>query len=130
MVDAQGRLLGINTAISTRSGSFEGYSFAIPVNLAKRIADDIIENGTYERPYLGVSIFDLDNEFAEEHGLDISQGVVIHKLVDGGSAQFAGMLPYDVIVAVNGKKINSVPELQEAIAVSYTHLTLPTICSV
>ena len=64
---------------------------------------------------MGVSIFDLDNEFAEEHGLDISQGVVIHKLVDGGSAQFAGMLPYDVIVAVNGKKINSVPELQEAI---------------
>ena len=124
LVDAQGRLLGINTAISTRTGSFEGYSFAIPINLAKRIADDIIENGSYQRPYLGVSIVELDDEYAQELGVNVSQGVVIEDLVDGGSAQFAGMLPKDVIVAVDGKKIRSVPELQEAIGRSNVGDTL------
>jgi len=124
LVDSQGRLLGINTAISTRTGSFEGYSFAIPINIVSRIADDIIENGSYQRPYLGVSIVELDNEYAQELGINISQGVVIEQLMDGGSAQFAGMLPKDVIVAVDGKTIQSVPELQEAIGRSNVGDTL------
>lgn len=124
LVDAQGRLLGINTAISTRTGSFEGYSFAIPINIVSRIADDIIENGSYQRPYLGVSIVELDDEYAQELGLNVSQGVVVEQLMDGGSAQFAGMLPKDVIVAVDGKTIQSVPELQEAIGRSNVGETL------
>ena len=124
LVDAQGRLLGINTAISTRTGSFEGYSFAIPINIAARIADDIIETGSYQRAYLGVSIFPLDDDYAQEMGLDISQGVVIEQLVDGGSAQYAGLQANDVIVAVNGKTIRSVPELQETIGRSTVGDTL------
>ena len=124
LVDAQGRLLGINTAISTRTGSFEGYSFAIPINIVSRIADDIIENGSYQRPYLGVSIVELDDEYAQELGINVSQGVVVEQLMDGGSAQFAGMLPKDVIVAVDGKTIQSVPELQEAIGRSSVGETL------
>jgi serine protease Do len=115
LVDAQGNLIGINTAISTRTGVFEGYSFAIPINIATRIVDDIIKNGTYERPYLGVNISELDGEYAKELGVAISQGVVVEELARGGSAEFAGMLPKDIIIGVDGRSIKSVPELQEVI---------------
>lgn len=115
LVTADGRLLGINTAIKTQTGVFSGYSFAIPSNLVKRIADDIIENGSFERAYLGVSIYDLDSEAAKTLGISLTQGVVIEELQDGGSAQYAGLLPKDVIVAVDGKEVNNVPELQEII---------------
>ncbi|HMR43658.1 MAG TPA: trypsin-like peptidase domain-containing protein, partial [Saprospiraceae bacterium] len=124
LVDAQGHLLGINTAISTRTGVFEGYSFAIPINIVTRIADDIIKTGSYERPYLGVNISELDNDYADELGIKETQGVVIEELVDGGSAQFAGILPKDVVVAVNGKSIKNVPELQEVIGRSSVGDTL------
>jgi len=113
LVDAQGRLLGINTAIATRTGYYSGYSFAIPVNIMKKIVDDIIEYGSYQRGYLGIGITDLDNELAEELGLDITQGVVITAIEDGSAAQYAGLLPNDVIVKVDGKDVKSYPELQE-----------------
>lgn len=115
LVDAEGRLLGINTAIATRNGSFQGYSFAIPVNLMKRIADDIIEYGDYRRALLGVNIYPLDSEEASKIGVNISQGVVVDRVMDGGSAQYAGVLPKDVITKVNGREIKSVPELQEIV---------------
>ncbi|HFC01013.1 MAG TPA: PDZ domain-containing protein [Phaeodactylibacter sp.] len=115
LVDAQGRLLGINTAIATQTGSYAGYSFAIPVNMMTKIAEDIIEFGSYQRGFLGINIADLDNEYADELGLDITQGVVVLRTVDGGAAQYSGLLPNDVITNVNGKKVNSAPELQELI---------------
>jgi len=115
LVDAQGNLLGINTAIKSETGYFAGYSFAIPVNLMKKITNDIIQYGSYQRAYLGIRIFDLDTEYAEEQGLNFSQGVVIEGLEDGGSAQYAGLLPGDVIVEVDNKEIKSVPELQEIV---------------
>lgn len=115
LVDIQGRLLGINTAIATRSGSYQGYSFAIPVDLVTRIVDDIIEFGSYQRAYLGVHIYELDDEAAQDLNIDISQGVVVSELIDGGSAQYSGMLEQDVIVAIQERKINSVPDLQEVI---------------
>lgn len=115
LVDVYGRLLGINTAIATQTGFFEGYSFAIPVNLVTKIVDDIITNGTYERGFLGINIADLDNETAKELNLDITQGVLVESLVDGGAAQFAGVLPNDVIVEVNNKPVKSTPDLLEII---------------
>ncbi len=115
LVDAQGRLLGINTAIATRTGVFSGYSFAIPVNLVTRIANDIIEFGSFQRAFLGVTISDLDNEYAQELGVDITQGVVVEELADGGSAQYAGLQPKDIIIGVNGRDVKTVPELQEIV---------------
>ncbi|MFM8361137.1 MAG: S1C family serine protease [Haliscomenobacter sp.] len=115
LVDAAGKLIGINTAIATRTGAFSGYSFAIPINLAKRIADDIIEFGSYQRPFLGISISDLDSEYANELGVDLSQGVVVEELSDGGSAQYAGILPKDVITEVDSRSVKSVAELQEVV---------------
>jgi serine protease Do len=115
LVDVSGKLIGINAAIATRSGSFAGYSFAIPINLAKRIADDIIEHGSYQRAFLGVSISDLDSDYARELGLDLSQGIVVEQLTEGGSAQYAGILPKDVITQVDGRTVKSVAELQEVV---------------
>ncbi|MBI5915741.1 MAG: trypsin-like peptidase domain-containing protein [Bacteroidetes bacterium] len=115
LVDAYGRLLGINTAIATQTGFFEGYSFAIPVNLVKGIVDDIIQNGSYQRGFLGINIADLDNETAKELGLNISQGVLVESLVDGGAAQYSGVLPNDVIVKANGKSVKSTPDLLEIV---------------
>lgn len=115
LVDTEGRLLGINTAIATRTGMFQGYSFAIPVNLVTRIVDDIIEYGSYQRAFLGVSIYPLDAESAQDLGVAINQGVVVDELVDGGSAQYAGLLPLDIIVKVDNLPIRDVPELTEIV---------------
>lgn len=115
LVTTEGKLLGINTAIATKQGVFSGYSFAIPINLAKRIVDDIIEYGSYQRPFLGVSIFDLDAEMADSLNLDITQGVVVERILEGGSVDNADVRPYDVIIQVNDRDIRNVPELQEAI---------------
>lgn len=118
LVDQDGALLGINTAIATERGVFSGYSFAIPINLATRIVDDIIEFGSYQRPFLGVQIFDLDNEMADSLNIDITQGVVIDQVQAGGSAAYAGIQAKDVVVKVGDKNIRNVPELQEAIGSS------------
>ncbi len=115
LVDAEGRLLGINTAIATQTGSFAGYSFAIPVNMVTRIANDIIEFGSYQRGYLGINISDLDNDRANELGLDITQGVIVERTIEGSAAEYAGILPNDVIVGVAGRPIKTVPELQELV---------------
>ncbi|MEL7021740.1 MAG: trypsin-like peptidase domain-containing protein [Bacteroidota bacterium] len=115
LVDDAGRLIGINTAIATRTGSYSGYSFAIPINLVERIVKDIIDYGSFQRAYLGVEISELDSDYAKELGVEIVQGVVIEGLADGGSASYAGLLPKDVIVSIDGRAVKSVPELQEII---------------
>jgi Do/DeqQ family serine protease len=115
LVDVNGRLLGINTAIATRTGMFQGYSFAIPVNLVVRIVDDIIKTGSYQRAFLGVSIYPLDAEAAEELGVSISQGVVVDEVVAGGSAEKAGVKNLDIIVRINDRAIRTVPELTETV---------------
>lgn len=115
LVDAYGQLLGINTAIATQTGYFEGYSFAIPINLAVKIVDDIISNGAYERGFLGINIADLDNELSKELNLDITQGVLVASVIDGGAAQFAGIIPNDVIVEVNNKTVKSTSDLLEIV---------------
>jgi len=115
LIDVQGRLLGINTAIATRTGFFQGYSFAIPMNIVMNIVDDIIENGSYERGFLGINIAELTNEDVTELGLDISQGVLVDNVVNGGAAQYAGVLPNDVIVGADDKKVRSMPELLEIV---------------
>ncbi len=115
LVDASGRLLGINTAIATQTGSYAGYSFAIPVNMMRKIVDDIIQYGSFQRAYLGISINQMDAELSNELGVDISQGVFVRDLADGGAASYAGILPRDIITAVNNRPIRTVPELQEVV---------------
>jgi Do/DeqQ family serine protease len=116
LIDADGNLIGINTAIITRSGRYEGYSFAIPVNLARKVANDLIEFGTVQRGFMGITIKDVTNEIANEYSLGDMDGVFIDKVSPGGAAEESGLKKGDVITHVNGVKVQSSPELQEQVA--------------
>jgi serine protease Do len=116
LVDSYGKLLGVNTAIASETGSYAGYSFAIPVNLAISIANDIIKNGgDIERTSLGVEVFVLDEVLAKERGLDIKEGLLVDAVGDKSAAQFAGILPYDVLVELDGHKLTSFDDLKNKI---------------
>lgn len=118
LVNTEGELIGINTAIATPTGVFAGYSFAIPSNLAKRIVRDIIENGDIERANLGIGGYDVNQKFAKENNLSTNTGFYVVEVDRGSSAQFAGLLPADVIVGANGKLVNKYEDLTEAIKFS------------
>lgn len=124
LVDANGRLIGINSAIATPTGVFAGYSFAIPVNLVRRIADDLIKYGEYKRAYLGAEIATMDNEVAEALDLQYVKGVAVVHTVPNGSAQAAGVEDKDIITKINGKSVTTVPELREIVGRSKVGETL------
>ncbi len=124
LVNINGDLLGINTAIATRTGRFQGFAFTIPINLAMRIADDIIKFGDYKRAFLGITVVDMDSELAEEIQVKTSRGVMVTEIENGGSAQYAGVLPRDVILKVNGKVIRNGATLQEIVGVAKVGDTL------
>ncbi len=116
LVDANGRLIGINTAIASQTGNYAGYSFAIPVNIAMRVIKDIKENGgDVERTSLGVGVLELDKALAEELNLDIEKGIYIDEVMSGSAAEYAGILPTDVIVEIDGKKIEKFDDLKEIV---------------
>jgi S1-C subfamily serine protease len=115
LVDVNGRLIGINSAIATPTGVFAGYSFAIPVNLAKRIADDLVKYGKFKRAYLGVDIATMDSNLANELNIPYAQGVWVKELDPQGSAAQAGIQINDIITKINGKNVTSGPELRELI---------------
>ncbi len=115
LVNTAGELIGINTAIMTHSGRYEGYSFSIPSNLVRKVINDLKEFGTVQRGLLGVVIENIDNEKANFYGLKQVAGVLITSTTKNGSADDAGLKPNDVILEINGRKVNSVPELQEII---------------
>jgi serine protease Do len=115
LVDVNGRLIGINSAIATPTGVFAGYSFAIPVNLVKRIADDLIKYGEFRRAYLGVDIAPMDSYLANKLGVDYVQGVAVMKVHDDGSAASSGIQVKDVVTKINGKNVTSTSELREIV---------------
>ena len=116
LVDAYGKLLGINTAIASQTGSYSGYSFAIPVNLAISIANDIIKKGgDIERTSLGVEVFVLDEDMAKELGIGIDRGLFVDGVGEKSAAQYAGIRPNDVLVEIDGKKLEKFDDLKEKI---------------
>lgn len=116
LVDANGKLLGINTAIASETGSYAGYSFAIPVNLAISIANDIIKNGgNIERTSLGVEVFVVDEEFAKEQKLGVNEGLLVNSVGENSAAQYAGVLPNDVLVEIDGKPLKTFEDLKSKI---------------
>jgi len=118
LVNTKGELIGINTAIASMTGSYAGYSFAIPVNIVTRVADNLIQYGSARRGTLGVMISDMDDDLSKELMIDISQGAYVSELVPGGAAQLAGLLPDDVIVEVNSHEIKNVPDLMAIVGES------------
>jgi len=115
LVDVDGRLIGINSAIATPTGVFAGYSFAIPVNLVKRIADDLIKYGEFRRAYLGVDIAPMDSYLANKLGVDYVQGVAVVRIYQDGSAAQSGLVVNDVITKINGKNVTAASELIEMV---------------
>jgi len=116
LVNTRGELVGINTAIASRTGSYSGNSFAVPINIAKKVVADLKEFGQVQRAILGVNIKDLTQELAKEENIDKLKGVFIDGLREGGSAENAGIKKGDVIISVNNVEVNSVSELQEQIS--------------
>ncbi|MGZ4042215.1 MAG: S1C family serine protease, partial [Bacteroidia bacterium] len=116
LVNTNGELIGINTAIASNNGAYQGYSFAVPVNIVKKVVSDIVEFGTVQRAYLGVSIQDIDSKFAQEKNLKQLNGIYVKGLTVGGSAQDAGIEEGDVITKIQDVNVKSVSELQEQIS--------------
>ena len=118
LVNAVGDLVGINTAIlsTSRTGGYDGYSFAVPSNLVKKVITDLRDFGSVQRAILGVEIKDVDDEDAANLNLPNVQGIIIMKIFEGSSAANANFKVRDVIISINGVETNSVPELQEQVA--------------
>jgi Do/DeqQ family serine protease len=116
LVNVSGELIGINTAIASPTGSYAGYSFAVPANIVKKVIFDLQKFGVTQRGFLGVSIRSVDSELAKELGFDRPVGVYVDGINDGSAAEDGGLKKKDVITEINGVSVNSSPELQEQVA--------------
>jgi serine protease Do len=115
LVNTRGELIGINTAIASQTGSYAGYSFAVPINLVDKVMRDLIDFGIVQRGFLGVQIADVTQEVKEKNKLPDLKGVFLAKVTEGGSADKAGLKDGDVILKIGSKEVNSVASLQEEI---------------
>lgn len=116
LVNEKGELVGINTAIISQTGSYTGYSFAIPSNLVRKIIGDILEFGTVKRALLGITMREINDKFAKEMKLSESKGVYIVEVLNGGSADKAGVKAGDILTAVGSVKVESMAQVQASIA--------------
>lgn len=116
LVNTRGQLVGINTAIASRTGNYTGYSFAIPVSIVKKVVSDLMEFGEVQRAILGVTIRNVTSELAQEEGLENTKGVYVTDLTENGAAREAGIKSGDVITSINDIRVNTVSELQEQIS--------------
>lgn len=118
LVNIYGEVIGINTAIATTNQRYQGYSFAIPINLAKSVAEALILYGKVERGYIGVSISQVDETLAKANGLDKAEGVFVQDVV-GEAAKAAGVKAGDIILSIDGKTMKAPNELQAYIATKH-----------
>ena len=116
LVNLDGEVIGINTAIFSRSGGYMGVGFAIPVNLAKDIAQQLVSGGEVQRGYLGIMIQDLTPDLAEPFGLDGKSGVLIANVDAGTPAERAGLKQGDVVIRYNGKPVRNVGSFRNRVA--------------
>jgi serine protease Do len=116
LINLNGEVIGVNTAIATRTGMYQGYGFAIPINLASKIVNDILIHGEVRRGLLGVSISPVDSRVAKGVGLSKPVGVLVQGLQADKAAEKAGIRAGDIILSVNGSEIVSVNDLQNKIA--------------
>lgn len=116
LVNLQGGLIGINTAIASPTGAYAGYGFAVPSNIVNKVVEDLLKYGVVQRGYLGVTIRGIDGNLAKEKDLEETSGVYIDSVAENSAAMAAGIQPGDVILEVDGTEVSTAPELQEIIA--------------
>lgn len=115
LVNAKGELVGINTAIATRTGSYDGYSFAVPSNMARKVVEDIRKFGIVQRALLGITMQDVTGELAKEKDIKDIKGVYIHELTKDGAAEKAGVKTGDILIKIEDVEVNTGTAVQEQI---------------
>ena len=115
LVNLQGGLIGINTAIASPTGAYAGYGFAVPSNLVSKVVEDLLKHGVVQRGYLGVSIRGVDGSLAREKDLVVTRGVYVDSVMDKSAADEAGIKAGDVIKEINGYSVTTAPQLLEII---------------
>lgn len=116
LINTKGKLIGINTAILTYSGKYEGFSFAIPSNIVRKVINDLREFGTVQRAWLGVGLIDIDDRQSKKRNLNYVAGVLVDLIEKDGAAREAGIESGDVIISMGGKTIDSKPTFLETIS--------------
>lgn len=116
LVNTRGELIGINTAIASRTGSYAGYSFAVPSSIVSKVAADLMEFGIVQRAFIGVRIQEVTQDIARENGLSRIEGVYVNGLTEAGAAAEAGIEEGDIILRIGTNVVKTVPELQEQIS--------------
>ncbi|MCW3113207.1 MAG: HtrA protease/chaperone protein [Segetibacter sp.] len=117
LINADGQLIGINSAIASPTGSYAGYSYAIPVNMVKKVVNDLMKFGTVQRAYLGIqySMGDPTEDEKKEYGLRDGEGVVVTDVPEGGAASIAGIKKGDIVTKINDVKVTTGPEMVEQV---------------
>ncbi|MHB1214990.1 MAG: Do family serine endopeptidase [Thiobacillus sp.] len=116
LVDAAGNLVGVNSAIYSRTGGSQGIGFAIPVSIARLVMDQIIQSGSVTRGWVGIEVQDMTPELAESFSLKSAEGALIAGVLKGGPAEVGGIRPGDILLAVDGRKVSNSAELLNLIA--------------
>ena len=116
LVNINGELIGVNTAIQSNTGSYTGYGFAIPSNMVKKIINDLKEYGKVRRAYIGIQVTNINPNISNYLNINYHKGVLITKIITGGAAEKSKIKENDIITEIEGKKINSLAELQEQIS--------------
>ncbi|MCD4706547.1 MAG: DegQ family serine endoprotease [Candidatus Sabulitectum sp.] len=116
LVNLDGELIGVNTAIASRTGGYQGIGFAIPVNTVKNVVDDLLQHGEVRRGWLGVSIQPVTAEIAGQFNLQDNTGVLISDVLPDSPAENSGLLRGDVVISVNGNRFNSINDFRNKIA--------------
>ena len=119
LVNIEGAVVGVNSAIATTNARYQGYSFAIPINLAKKVATDLIKFGKVRRGYIGVQIDKVDAITAKAAGLSKAKGVIVQGITKGSAGEVAGIEIGDIILSVNGKDVDAPNALQSLVASYY-----------
>jgi Do/DeqQ family serine protease len=116
LVNARGELVGINTAITSSTGNFSGYAFAVPVNIVRKVVENLKEFGTVQRAVLGVVMSEITPKLASELKTDDMNGIYLHEVNPGGAAQKAGLKKGDIIKSINGIPVSTAPAFQGQLA--------------
>lgn len=115
LVNTRGELIGINAAIASHTGSYEGYSFAIPSNIVRKVVDDLLMYGETQRAYIGIYPQEMDADKADKAGMKDIKGVYVADIIENGAAEKAGIKPGDVMTRINATEINTTTQLLEVV---------------